>query len=67
MKLYEFIANLRLSDEIYDTYYQLIVANSVEEAINRYNEISDGQEIVEGSITCEEILEIDGHKIIVEG
>jgi hypothetical protein len=66
MRLYEFIAALRLSDDDYDTFYQLVVAQDKEKATDRFWELVDGLEIITDSIVCEEILEIDGHKIIVE-
>jgi hypothetical protein len=66
MKLYEFVSTLKLSDEFFDTYYLLVVAKDREEALKKFNNYTNGMKVLENSIECEEITEIDGHKIIVE-
>lgn len=66
MKLYEFIANIEIVDEEIDTYYQLIVAKNKKEAFRKFDEKTIGLRILENSIICEEIKEIDGYKIKVE-
>ena len=68
MNLYKFVGTIEIGENEYDTYYQLIVANNKKKARENFNNLIGGLgiKIFEVSITCEEIKEIDDHKIIVE-